>query len=1233
MAEATVSAIDSFRSKFKEYSDLQTSLRDSRLKELTDESTKINKSNATVSRYQSDNFKSAVEKLNGYKVLVDQLLPFKTKIENVVDDVNTNKRNLETLKIEIEGAIAAAETAAIVKAAQEAKDAAAAEKLRQDAVNSIDARIQGLREHKETLGEQVKTLLTSKTESVVEISRNISDKMTEIDDKMKADYISQQTKDIAGNKQNSVTAFRELKFKKFDELKTTFQTESEQLQSNIDAVIESLEQSKNRDIPAMRDALSQANIPESSSSHAFQVGVAAFQVGVDALIAELGTKYKDIEESSAFMQQLTAAINGDLRVFEEENAKMKVIEDLVTKTNSEIDSKLASVNAIESEFKAKKEECNTLIGNLNDGSLSEFTKKNKALKLDSKLTQLYNISKRHSGEIDAAITSFTSKSTDELTQIHSRRNDQNIVSKVPQITQALEAKISKLKKRQEQLQEEYKKYDTIKKENQKVWSSRSPSPINASAVKDTAPTQMRMSPLIRRSKLPEDTEVKLKPVIPPKPPSKTAWTQDGMLTNAGAAASLSPPRMDADEESVVILPNRMRNYIYISQEKKGKPSVPILLIIPENVRSRSVSPKSVGSNGGNGGSIRNHYRRKQRGGANLPDVLPTDSKMYVINHSMNPGFSRLMSSLKSPHEILANNETAPGEFTENPIVTKLKTNGLVSEPVKAAAYYAQIKNEVIGDDNEKILSIGRRAVYYVNTENLVKVLDIALGTGTFYRNKYDDIWRFMAKIEGSTVVLRKLFGEINPKIIPVVLESQYKIVGWVNRTVNPLLKQLFDAFSLCPDSRRSVFLYKQTMNNGESKFRFMLNWVILLGFHSVNNGTSTLKNIAELINNIHETFLGWLIGRDKDTFHGMFDTKRNPIIVESIETYNDRVSKKIENDIKGDPTLLNIRSAIQTKICELGGQDMIVDEGELSDDYLDDDYQDESDTGSDTGSDSSDGENSVAAILAGPARKTRSMRNNSPPPPLQQGLLNPRIPALSKSNIPFTRKNGPAGGVALDFQKGPDIISHSPSPSAPVVPTLNLSKVPLYIRRQQLLDNLSSRSSGPTTIQSARNEGQGQGQGQRQSARTRPVFLTSRNRVAPISVSESTRGVQPKGVNQVMPSTSISPQHDTANKNKGDGKHSLPEYVGHEGIPQGIPDNGGPIFLNQKSLVPTPPKGTQISHRSIKNSKGKGGNRKKRTRKHKKYDPISNSNRPTRRRNIKPNSDSHHKYTRKQPRT
>lgn len=163
--------------------------------------------------------------------------------------------------------------------------------------------------------------------------------------------------------------------------------------------------------------------------------------------------------------------------------------------------------------------------------------------------------------------------------------------------------------------------------------------------------------------------------------------------------------------------------------------------------------------------------------------------MYEINHSSNPGFARLMSSLKSPHEMLANNEITSGEVTENPIVTELKTNGVVDDPVRKAAYYNQIKNEVLDDDDDEILSIGKRAVYYVNIEKLVKVLDIALKTKTLYRDKYDDIWRFMAYAEGSTVILRKLFGEINPKIDkPVNLVDQYKIVGWITRTVNPLLK-------------------------------------------------------------------------------------------------------------------------------------------------------------------------------------------------------------------------------------------------------------------------------------------------------------------------------------------------------------------------------------------------------------------------------------------------------------
>ncbi len=68
------------------------------------------------------------------------------------------------------------------------------------------------------------------------------------------------------------------------------------------------------------------------------------------------------------------------------------------------------------------------------------------------------------------------------------------------------------------------------------------------------------------------------------------------------------------------------------------------------------------------------------------------------------------------------------------------------------------------------------------------------------------------------------------------------------------------------------------------------------------------------------------------------------------------------------------------------------------------------------------------------------------------------------------------------------------------------------------------------------------------------------------SVSESSQ-VQPKGVrlNQVMPSSSTSPQHDTANNNKGDGKHSLPVYdIPVADIPVADSSDRGPtVFLSK----------------------------------------------------------------------
>jgi len=145
---AAVSAIDDFRERLKEYSELQTTLHDVHLN-LIRENDAINISNTTISSYRSDNIKSAVKKLTKYKKLVRRLTPFTTNFQSLFTDVNKNNLNLENLRLQIEEAIVSAQTTAKAAAEAAAENAAAAQRAQNEARLAVDEHIQRLIEHKE----------------------------------------------------------------------------------------------------------------------------------------------------------------------------------------------------------------------------------------------------------------------------------------------------------------------------------------------------------------------------------------------------------------------------------------------------------------------------------------------------------------------------------------------------------------------------------------------------------------------------------------------------------------------------------------------------------------------------------------------------------------------------------------------------------------------------------------------------------------------------------------------------------------------------------------------------------------------------------------------------------------------------------------------------------------------------------------------------------------------------
>lgn len=1241
---AASSAIDDFRRKLGEYSSLHNQFPDQKSEFIKDIDA-IENASAIASKLPGDTIFNLVEKIAKYKELALNLNALSPEIQVVIDGIKGNNSNLEQLRLQIKPAIDQAKIAAAEKAAAAAAaaaDAAAAQQALSAALSTaqsaVDSQIKLLREYKTKLENDAERELTNKTLLVTEKSREITNKGEKKKQKLSGkDYISETTRLLVNDiTQQRIPAYTSIQLAMFEKIANKFKQENTQTHGNIDRIIKALEDSKSSNIDAMTEAVRQAGLLPNYTA------LTTFQSDVNTLVTDkLDPKIAELDDNGKTSNVVNDAIASDLRIFQEEEDKLQEIANTVARFNAEIDSKSGVITGIKKDFQAKKLECDAMMTQKQSNENVPQIKQMKSMQLNSLITGLNTILLKLSNEIDRYLNpEFVNSLNDNLDQIRSRRKEQNITVSVQPVTQALEAKILELSKVKTDLTSDYEQYDAIQELNKPDMQSqsRSPSPILESG---SAPPPRPPSPLLRRAK---PTGTPSSAALSAKPPPKHAWMTDPKAV--AATASLSPPRIDSDDQSSVILKTRQRNYIYIPIEKTGQPSVPILVIVPDS--DRGTSPTSVRSLS-RGGSRSKHSHRKQSGGANLPDEIPPNIEMYEIDYTK-PGFAEFISSLKTPHELLINDQTSSGVITENPIITKLKNGGRIPD-TRMKQMYTQIKDDLIDDDDDDILSIGQKVVYKGNIVELVKLLDIALNTGGRYAAMYNKLWKFMAFAEGSTIILLELFESINPKIVNNDFDSQRKILGWGGRRSNANLKKLFDVFSKCPAGGRIKFLYDTGyIRDDEAKYRFMLNWIMLLAFHSVNKGSSEMTKVGELITKIHYTFLGWMVGQDVSTFRGMFDPTTKPSVEVSIKTYSDRIDKNITGGIAGDPSLFEILNDIQNTLCKLG---TVVE----SDDDSDTDW-----SKSDTDDDSGSGSDSGTPPLQLRRRSERiSKQKGSPrgPPPVPIPSPRSQSHALSYSTgVGHTRDS-------LLLSQGttsPSPPLLSPSPPPPPVPRLNLNQASnksSLDSQRRLLDNLhkqyvpgkaagsqSAKTLQDTASSRALDQGSGEDPGQRQ--RLRPSFFTTRIqplnesntvRVPPVQGSQTARtsGPTPRS-NQVAPSkpsvfthgepiqpkqfptSAVDTAHQIANSDII-GTNKFPSYTSTSTPTTGV------RVISHAPLNPRQP--SVVSLRKVKNT----GGRTKRTRKHKKHMSTSASRRSTRRRNTKPTPEKDHKYTRKHTRT
>jgi len=484
-------------------------------------------------------------------------------------------------------------------------------------------------------------------------------------------------------------------------------------------------------------------------------------------------------------------------------------------------------------------------------------------------------------------------------------------------------------------------------------SARRPTPAAAAAAasSSSANSAKSISPNQSPRQLPQ-------PSLKDSTVKKNAWES--------RLPSLSPPRIELNEmehmktsaspESIAVGP--MEHYVFIPRNQKGTPPVAYLLEIPAD--AGDMSPKSVDGGEFGGGSKRKHL---QTGGAPLPDVLPPNSEIRVID-TQTPGMFEFYTGLTPPDVLLHDSSE---QISIHPIIEKIRNRMPIDSQADKTIIYNQIRPYLITKDSSNPLVIGRKAVYKVNILKLLRLLDKELDTGDKYRVTYQNLSAFM-EYDGTFGILNSLFNATFnavtkqlrskgplPSITDVFTKHDImKIVGWENKNKNVLFDNLFNMFlKQCKSTGKNSEFLSNINNLGSNPnlyYRFRLNWIILLAFHSLYIRTSTLQNVGWLIDKMHEAFLGWM-SRERDIFKLMFTpADHNP--KNSQTNYSDKVNGIINRDINRHSLLVSTLNTIKDKLCDLeeNKADLPIEDVKPDEDDDDPDYEPSDDSGSEIGS-------------------------------------------------------------------------------------------------------------------------------------------------------------------------------------------------------------------------------------------------------------------------------------------
>lgn len=348
------------------------------------------------------------------------------------------------------------------------------------------------------------------------------------------------------------------------------------------------------------------------------------------------------------------------------------------------------------------------------------------------------------------------------------------------------------------------------------------------------------------------------------------------------------------------------------------------IFVYEDGESASVGEMDLSDKKGEGGSRRSR-RRGQRGGA------PKVAKIIKISE-ITPEIQNLFLSFKSPSDVLS------PDFLKK--IEEHASSKIIAIPQDIDNEMTKVKpDELIysTDDTPFFENLGQKASHKTTIEKLMIFLDNSHVRGTqngkTYREMYSRLWQFMEYSSGSISVLRSVFSDITDtsQLLSATqsgITKRRSDLTWLGPTKNELFNILFMELSKCynssgnDDGTYSLFLETQVSMKGQQKYRFMLNWTFLIAFHLYYARQSQPQNksgpgysvlLAEFIEHMYHTFIGWMESLDSTTLKNLFI----PLSASSLN-YKSGVKKLIDSDIKTDATLAPLIKDIQIFLCNNG---------------------------------------------------------------------------------------------------------------------------------------------------------------------------------------------------------------------------------------------------------------------------------------------------------------------------